>query len=748
MRRKIEILMLSLLLALTGCATRRMGSSVPTTPGAAVPAVNTTDMAKAAQQAYDLILSAYSSSDTKSYVLDMDENGIPEMVLVTSEMTSSSRGGRTSDAIRYVYSVYTYRAGKVKTLISKRVTRAEQAAGNYLVVGADKVDGKPVVVTMYTGETTGVNFGDPGYEGEIYVEAVDPFADKVLATLSQQFRGESILSQTPSNFYNEISRFSAMTLDENGVLTFSPAVIAQSIPDANTENTGSGGNSGYIELSTAADLEKLRTNPNGNFVLVQDITVSNDFQPFDKFGGTLDGRGYWISGFQLNMDSGYADGLFTTFEASAEVKNLNVEIYAAGNKMPYIYITGLVGNNLGSISNCFVQSYISGTRTYDPITSVNDGQIENCTASTIIDDVDAVRGLVGNNNGVLKNCVIDINASQCPLITGIADRNWGTIEGCNVTVVAEDIERLVCAADQNYGPVRKCGFYAWLTAPTGQTAKWTDCGSYGYGSDFDETNTIRVWDESADMSAGSGTKSDPYRLREPQDLELLRFEPKAYFRLEADIDFSGSMFTPIGEFSGELDGNGHAIRGIEYSFYHGVNNDIAALIRNVMKAGVVENLTLECSIDAGSLEGTDAAGITIRNEGTIRNCNVTVNAINCYAFGGITRNNTDTGKIEGCTVNITTDECKFVGGIAEYQSGAVSDCNATVTLVDTTSMGGISYANKGTIRNCIAAGTIRTSYTNGCLGGLVGENLSGTISGSKATITDELTLGKLPTLGK
>ena len=102
MRRKIEILMLSLLLALTGCATRRMGSSVPTTPGAAVPAVNTTDMAKAAQQAYDLILSAYSSSDTKSYVLDMDENGIPEMVLVTSEMTSSSRGGRTSDAIRYV----------------------------------------------------------------------------------------------------------------------------------------------------------------------------------------------------------------------------------------------------------------------------------------------------------------------------------------------------------------------------------------------------------------------------------------------------------------------------------------------------------------------------------------------------------------------------------------------------------------------------------------------------------------------
>ena len=99
-------------------------------------------------------------------------------------------------------------------------------------------------------------------------------------------------------------------------------------------------------------------------------------------------------------------------------------------------------------------------------------------------------------------------------------------------------------------------------------------------------------------------------------------------------------------------------------------------------------------------------------------------------------------------MNITTDECKFVGGIAEYQSGAVSDCNATVTLVDTTSMGGISYANKGTIRNCIAAGTIRTSYTNGCLGGLVGENLSGTISGSKATITDELTLGKLPTLGK
>ena len=229
---------------------------------------------------------------------------------------------------------------------------------------------------------------------------------------------------------------------------------------------------------------------------------------------------------------------------------------------------------------------------------------------------------------------------------------------------------------------------------------------------------------------------------------MLRYEPKAYFRLENDIDFAGGVLSPLGEFGGVLDGNGHAIRGVSFSFAAGVNNHAAALIRNLLKTGIVENLVLECSMDAGELEKTDAAGIAVRNEGTIRNCSVTAQAVKCYAFGGITRNNTATGWIEDCTVSIVTDECKFVGGIAEYQTGTVSGCRADVQAVDATSMGGIAYGNGGAIRNCNASGHVRTIYGGGCLAGVVGENLQkGTVTASKSSVSNSVTGEMLPHIG-
>ena len=249
---------------------------------------------------------------------------------------------------------------------------------------------------------------------------------------------------------------------------------------------------------------------------------------------------------------------------------------------------------------------------------------------------------------------------------------------------------------------------------------------------------------------GSGTLEDPYRLYSAADLELLRTYSSAYFRLERDIDLGGAAFTPLGVFNGTLDGNGHTLSGLSYEFVKSMTSgvEVAALFKDVGTEGVVKNLTVSCAMNAGDLETTYAAGITICNAGLIDHCTVIVQASGCSVFGGITRLNKKGGSITYCAVTVTADDCKFVGGIAEYQSGSVADCSAYIQVTDVTSMGGIAYANKGTIQHCSADGSAQTSITIGILASLVGENIKdGTVSASDGSVVNSATGKTLPAIG-
>ena len=249
---------------------------------------------------------------------------------------------------------------------------------------------------------------------------------------------------------------------------------------------------------------------------------------------------------------------------------------------------------------------------------------------------------------------------------------------------------------------------------------------------------------------GSGTQEDPYRLYSAADLELVRTYSSAYFRLERDINLGGTAFTPLGVFNGTLDGNGHTLSGLSYEFVKSMTSgvEVAALFKDVGTEGVVKNLTVSCAMNAGDLETTYAAGITICNAGLIDHCTVIAQASGCSVFGGITRLNKEGGNITYCAVTVTADDCKFVGGIAEYQSGSVANCSAYIQVTDVTSMGGIAYANKGTIQSCSADGSVQTSITIGILASLVGENIKdGTVSASDGSVVNSATGKTLPAIG-
>lgn len=249
-----------------------------------------------------------------------------------------------------------------------------------------------------------------------------------------------------------------------------------------------------IELWDANDLELLRENPMGNFVLASGIMVNDSFQPIDNFNGTLDGHGFSIRGIQPQLNGMEANGLFVTLGENAVVRNLTVEITA---QMPEIqdrtYVNGLTRENSGTISGCKVYSEITGASVYQPIACVNNGTIENCSAVTRIQDAQAVYGFVGDNNqGSLHDCRAELYVEDCGLLTGLTDRNFAAIANCTITATGKNVSQFYCAATQNYARISGCTFDVQLTPPAGEKLTWATSYTHGYGDDFDSSNIVNV----------------------------------------------------------------------------------------------------------------------------------------------------------------------------------------------------------------------------------------------------------------
>lgn len=253
-----------------------------------------------------------------------------------------------------------------------------------------------------------------------------------------------------------------------------------------------------IELWDANDLELLRENPTGNFVLASGIMVNDSFQPIDNFNGTLDGQGFSIRGIQPQLNGMEANGLFVTLGENAVVRNLTVEITAEitaqmREAMYRIYLNGLTWENSGTISDCKVYSEITGASVYYPIACVNNGTIENCNAVTRIQDAQAVYGFVGDNNqGSLHDCHAELYAENCLVLTGLTDRNYVDIANCTITATGKNVSQFYCAATQNYARISGCTFDVQLTPPAGEKLTWATSYAHGYGDDFDSSNTVNV----------------------------------------------------------------------------------------------------------------------------------------------------------------------------------------------------------------------------------------------------------------
>lgn len=247
----------------------------------------------------------------------------------------------------------------------------------------------------------------------------------------------------------------------------------------------------------------------------------------------------------------------------------------------------------------------------------------------------------------------------------------------------------------------------------------------------DSSVPVTRWDNYAatKFAGGTGTKDDPYRIENGEQLAKLAKDVSAgnthkgeYFRLEKNVDLSAHRWIPIGDFGGSsyksfegfLDGNCKTISGMVVD--QSKDQQSAGLfgyISNATKGNEVgvKDLTIANAalyVDESILadpRGFVSAGILVAgamvNDG--------------YKGTGVFENISVSGTI---TVKATNGSNKIGGLIGDDNRCIVRNCATDVTITGASNTGGMTGTScTTTFENCTAKGRISGLWG---LGGFVG----------------------------
>ena len=227
------------------------------------------------------------------------------------------------------------------------------------------------------------------------------------------------------------------------------------------------------------------------------------------------------------------------------------------------------------------------------------------------------------------------------------------------------------------------------------------------------------------INRGSGTEEDPFIIVTTEQMDELAASVNGgdnksgvFFRLNANLDYSGKTYTPIGilepncRFDGIFDGYGHSINNVVIDQ---PDKNYQALFGTIDDNGIVMNLVLGAG---SSIKGKDSVGgIAGLCGGTITGCTVSegVSISGNKEVGGIAGRMS--GTLSGCVNNASVSGYNLVGGIAGncYESIINNNLNLgeiirTAPLFIAFTGGGIAgIIDNSTLQNNYYAGACKTS---------------------------------------
>lgn len=232
---------------------------------------------------------------------------------------------------------------------------------------------------------------------------------------------------------------------------------------------------------------------------------------------------------------------------------------------------------------------------------------------------------------------------------------------------------------------------------------------------------------------GEGTKTNPYIITTPAELERVNEDLEAWYELGNDIEMGGWLginnkgFAPIGGetgFKGHLDGKGHAIRGLF------INSNAAYVgLFGFLSGAEVKNLDLEVNVTGskannaaiGGLAGFLSAGTVVENV-QVRGSVMASGMASCMGglAGGVSQEGT-TVRQSSFTGTVDGNAAQMVGGLFGqfWQNAVMEACYAEGVVRTSNTAGGlIGDAKQGaSVRNVYAAVEVTGGRTAGGLAG-------------------------------
>jgi len=206
-----------------------------------------------------------------------------------------------------------------------------------------------------------------------------------------------------------------------------------------------GNSSQIVEIRTWYDLDGIRNNLSGDYILMNDLdsttagydelaspTASDGkgWHPIigpggdPPFTGIFDGQGYEIRDMFINLpDIGYV-GLFSKVGEEGHILNIGV---VNADVTSTAYIGGLVGGNAGTVSNSYSSGNVNGAWVVGGLTGVNTGTVSYSYSTSSVTSETGAGGLVGQNDGTVSNSYSTSDVTSDSGAGGLVGANTGTV---------------------------------------------------------------------------------------------------------------------------------------------------------------------------------------------------------------------------------------------------------------------------------------------------------------------------------
>ena len=331
-----------------------------------------------------------------------------------------------------------------------------------------------------------------------------------------------------------------------------------------------------------------------------------------------------------------------------------------------------------------------------------------------------VKRYISGDNSTTQEELLVVAPDSEPLLSVLPDPSKGKL--LNIGIVAADTPKLlICYRDDN----------SQVT------------------SEFFDLPLVK-------FAGGDGSVENPYLIATAGDLQQIKFNTAANYRLANDIDCAALDFATIPTFSGSLDGAGYKVRNLTITG-RGIfkNTTAGASIKNITFVDAAV-LPQGSSFSYTGLLAGEAQGLAVSNV-HILGLKAESGAFD-DVFGGIvgraTLGTTIAGsRVAGAVINLpqgkaggivggmmtgsTVTSCAFtgsitaqseVGGIASsiYNDGTIADCHVDANLTAEHTIGGVVAASsRAPISRNHVEGTITATgasrWKGFCVGGVIGD---------------------------